>query len=82
MTPKLMLDRERAGHKAPLATVVDSQKVKVRHAKTQGYHARRVFGRERRIAVDTDGRLLMVKGRRPTSPTAPSLKPFASAGRG
>jgi transposase len=58
----LMLDRERAGREAsPSAGVIDSQSVKAPHAETRGYDAgKKVVGRKRHIAVDTDGRLLMV----------------------
>src|SRR5271170_5532883 len=58
----LMVDRERAGRAAsPSAGVIDSQSVKAPHAKTRGYDAgKKVVGRKRHIAVDTDGRLLMV----------------------
>ena len=58
----LMLDRERVGHEAsPTGGVVDSQSVKAPEAKTRGYDAgKRIVGRKRHIAVDTDGRLLMV----------------------
>jgi len=59
----LMLDRERAGREAsPTAGVLDSQTVKSPHAvKGGGYDAaKRTTGRKRHIAVDTDGRLLMV----------------------
>src|SRR3954464_14870591 len=60
----LMLDRERAGREAsPSAGVIDSQSVKAPAAPGgSGYDAaKRVKGRKRHIAVDTDGRLLMVK---------------------
>jgi transposase len=59
---ELMLDRERAGREAsPSAAVVDSQSVKAPHAEARGYDAaKKVVGRKRHIAVDTDGRLLMV----------------------
>lgn len=59
---ELMLDRERAGREAsPSAAVIDSQSVKAPHAGTRGYDAgRKIVGRKRHIAVDTDGRLLMV----------------------
>ena len=41
--------------------VVDSQSVKAPEAKTRGYDAgKKIVGRKRHIAVDTDGRLLMV----------------------
>ena len=58
----LMLDRERAGREAsPSAGVIDSQSVKAPHAKIRGYDAgKKIVGRKRHIAVDTDGRLLMV----------------------
>ena len=57
-----MLDRERAGRAAsPTAAVIDSQTVKAPGAAARGYDAgKRVVGRKRHIAVDTDGRLLMV----------------------
>jgi hypothetical protein len=57
-----MLDRERAGREAsPSAGVIDSQSVKAPHAETRGYNAgKKVVGRKRHLAVDTDGRLLMV----------------------
>ena len=58
----LMLDRERAGREAsPSAAVIDSQSIKAPQAKTRGYDAgKKIVGRKRHIAVDTDGRLLMV----------------------
>src|SRR6201999_2014517 len=58
----LMVDRERAGREAsPTAGVVDSQSVKAPQAETRGYDAgKKIVGRKRHIAVDTDGRLLMV----------------------
>src|SRR6202167_55655 len=58
----LMLDRERVGREAsPTGGVVDSQSVKAPEAKTRGYDAgKKIVGRKRHIAVDTDGRLLMV----------------------
>jgi transposase len=58
----LMCDRERMGREAsPSAAVIDSQSVKAPHAKTRGYDAgKKIVGRKRHIAVDTDGRLLMV----------------------
>src|ERR1700751_4751153 len=58
----LMLDRERVGREAsPSAGVIDSQSVKAPHAETRGYDAgKKIVGRKRHIAVDTDGRLLMV----------------------
>lgn len=59
---ELMLDRERAGREAsPSAAVLDSQSVKAPHAQTRGYDAgKKIVGRKRHIAVDTDGRLLMI----------------------
>ncbi len=58
----LMVDRERAGREAsPSAAVIDSQSVKAPHAETRGYDAgKKIVGRKRHIAVDTDGRLLLV----------------------
>lgn len=59
----LMLDRERAGREAsPTAGVLDSQTAKAPHAPGGGGYdaAKKVKGRKRHIAVDTDGRLLMV----------------------
>lgn len=60
---ELMLDRERAGREAsPTAGVIDSQSVKAPQAETMGHDAgKKLVGRKRHIAVDTDGRLLMVK---------------------
>jgi transposase len=57
-----MLDRERAGREAsPSAGVIDSQSVKAPQARARGYDAgKKIVGRKRHIAVDTDGRLLMV----------------------
>jgi putative transposase len=59
----VMIDRERAGREAsPSAGVIDSQSVKAPAAKQRGYDAgKKITGRKRHIAVDTDGRLLMVK---------------------
>lgn len=58
----LILDRERAGREAsPTAAVIDSQSVKAPQDGTRGYDAgKKIAGRKRHIAVDTDGRLLMV----------------------
>lgn len=58
----LMIDRQRAGrHAEPTAGVIDSQSVKAPVASHRGYDAgKKVAGRKRHIAVDTDGRLLMV----------------------
>ena len=57
-----MVDRERAGREAsPSAAIIDSQSVRAPHAAARGYDAaKRRVGRKRHIAVDTDGRLLMV----------------------
>ncbi len=59
----LMIDRERAGRaEQPTAAIIDSQSIKAPAAGgTRGYDgAKKIVGRKRHIAVDTDGRLLMV----------------------
>ncbi|MCR4282551.1 MAG: IS5 family transposase [Bauldia sp.] len=58
----LMIDRERSGRAAsPTAGVIDSQSIKAPTAKKRGYDAaKKIVGRKRHIAVDTDGRLLMI----------------------
>lgn len=58
----LMLDRKRVGREgSPSTGVVDSQSIKAPSAAERGYDAgKKVVGRKRHIAVDTDGRLLMV----------------------
>jgi putative transposase len=58
----MFLDRERAGREAsPTGGVIDSQSIKAPEAETRGYDAgKKIVGRKRHIAVDTDGRLLMV----------------------
>ncbi|WP_273795186.1 IS5 family transposase [Brucella intermedia] len=58
----VMIDREQAGREAsPTAAVIDSQSVKAPAAKNRGFDAnKKIVGRKRHIAVDTDGRLLMV----------------------
>ena len=59
----LMLDRERAGREAsPTAGVMYSQTVKApAPGARRGYDAaKKTVGRKRHVAVDTDGRLLMV----------------------
>lgn len=57
----VMLDRERAGREAsPTAGIIDSQSIKAPRAAERGYDAgKKINGRKRHIAVDTDGRLLM-----------------------
>ncbi len=57
-----MLDRELAGRQpCPSAGVIDSQSVQAPSADKRGYDAaKKIVGRKRHIAVDTDGRLLMV----------------------
>ncbi|HMM73844.1 MAG TPA: IS5 family transposase [Rhodocyclaceae bacterium] len=59
---ELMLDRERQGREqSPSAAVIDSQSVKAPSARERGFDAaKKIVGRNRHIAVDTDGRLLMV----------------------
>ena len=57
----LMLTESAWDAKRPNRSVVDSQSVKAPEAKTRGYDAgKRIVGRKRHIAVNTDGRLLMV----------------------
>jgi putative transposase len=83
-----MLDRERQGREqSPSAAVVDSQSIKAPAAEIRGFDAgKKVVGRKRHIAVDTDGRLLMVN----LTPADISdsagaqtiLKAFAGAGHG
>ena len=47
--------------RGPTAAVVDSQSIKAPAAEKRGFDAgKKVVGRKRHIAVDTDGRLLMV----------------------
>lgn len=80
-----MLDRERQGREAsPPAAVVDSQSIKAPHAQTRGYDAgKKIIGRKRHIAVDTDGCLLMVNLTPADSAGAQAiLDASASAGRG
>jgi transposase len=59
---ELMLDRERQGREqSPSAGVIDSQSVKAPAAEVRGFDAaKKIVGRKRHIAVDTDGRLLVV----------------------
>lgn len=58
----LMLDRERVGREAsPSGGILDSQSVKAPAARERGYDAgKKIVGRKRHVAVDTDGQLLMV----------------------
>jgi putative transposase len=59
----LMIDRERSGREAsPSAGILDSQTVKAPAAGAKrGFDGgKKIVGRKRHIAVDTDGRLLMV----------------------
>jgi transposase len=81
----LMLDRERAGREAsPSAGVIDSQTVKAPHAPGGGGYdaAKRVKGRKRHIAVDTDGRLLMVHLTPADVQDAPGAEAIIKAVRG
>jgi putative transposase len=57
-----MLDREQAGREAsPSGGVLDSQTVKAPFAVKRGFDGgKKIVGRQRHVAVDTDGRLLMV----------------------
>ena len=58
----LMIDRLRAGRAEPSAAILDSQTVKAPAAGgSRGFDgAKKLVGRKRHIAVDADGRLLMV----------------------
>ena len=58
----LMRDRECAGREAsPTGGVLDSQSVKAPGAKERGFDGgKKITGRKRHVAVDTDGRLLMI----------------------
>lgn len=57
-----MIDCNLVRHTAsPSADVLDSQSVKALHAETRGYDAaKNIVGCKRHIAIDTDGRLLIV----------------------
>src|SRR4029077_10482099 len=55
------LTRTASGETSPSAGILDSQSVKASAASERGYDAgKKIVGRKRHIAVDTDGRLLMV----------------------
>jgi transposase len=58
----VMMHRRQCGRNAmPTAGILDSQSVKAPYAAQRGYDAgKKITGRKRHIAVDTDGRLLMV----------------------
>jgi putative transposase len=58
----LMLDRsQNAKAMQPSAGIIDSQSVKAPAAQQRGYDAnKKITGRKRHVAVDTDGRLLMI----------------------
>jgi transposase len=58
----LRLDREAAGQEAsPTGGLLDSQTVKVPFAEERGFDGgKKIVSRKRHVAVDTDGRLLMV----------------------
>jgi putative transposase len=58
----LMLDRERSGREAsPSDGILNSQTVKAVVAREREYDAaKKTVGRKQHIAVDTDGRLLMI----------------------
>jgi len=57
----------------PSASIVDSQSVKAASAHERGYDVhKKISGRKRHIAVDTDGRLLAINPTRPMLPTRPA----------
>jgi len=58
----VMIDRERVGREAtPSAGILDSQTVEAPGAEARGYDAgKKIVGRKRHIAVDADGRLIMI----------------------
>ena len=70
-----MLDRERAGREAsPTGGALDSQSVKAPAALLRGFDGgKKIAGRKRHVAVDTDGRLLMI------DPTAADISGSAGA---
>ena len=57
-----MLDRERAGREAsPAGGVLDSRPVKAPAARQRGFDGgKKITGRKRHVAADTDGRLPMI----------------------
>ncbi|MDF7675127.1 IS5 family transposase, partial [Acetobacteraceae bacterium ESL0697] len=59
----LMLDREAGEREArPSGGIIDRQSIKVPNAKERGYDAgKKIVGCKQHIAVDTDGRLLLVR---------------------
>ncbi|RWI65622.1 MAG: transposase [Mesorhizobium sp.] len=58
---QLALDRERAGREeGPTAGAIDNQSVKAPQAETAGYEAFKKLSAERHLAIESDGRLLMV----------------------
>jgi transposase len=80
----LMMDREQARREAsPSAAVIDSQTVKAPAARARGYDAnKKIVGRKRHIAVDTDGRLLMVNLTMADIADSPGAQAILEAGRG
>jgi hypothetical protein len=76
----LMVDRERAGREtSPSAVVIDSQSVQAPAAKERGFDAvKKIVGRKRHIAVDTDGRLLLVNLTTRTCRTRPAARPSST----
>jgi putative transposase len=77
-----MVDRERAGREAsPAAGVVDTQTVKAPAAGgSRGYDAaKKTVGRKCHVAVDTDGRLLMVNLTTPDIADSTGAEPILAA---
>ena len=61
---------------SPSAGILDSQSIKAPHTRKRGFDAgKKIVGRMRHIAMDTDGRLLM--GTRPRGPPCEEGWPVA-----
>lgn len=75
--PELTLERERLGQRAnPSAAVIDSQAVTASSTENRWFDAtKKIVGRERNIAVDTDERCSWSTSPRPTFRTAQAHRP-------